>query len=148
MGFHVKFDIRVRGGGDSLEVVQFSVSEYYSRKSRFGDYSAGFILLDEDRIEQDRAANRSPEKEIGASPIEVILQRPNFEGLLLRLHPGMEQHYVAAENANRMLKKKWPTYRKNADRMAFQKRFDINDLRRLARHDDEIEKLSLKLRLL
>ena len=147
-GTDVKFDIRVCGGGDSLAVVQYSLSEYSKRKLQYGKYSRAFILLDQDRIEQDQAVGRNPTTALKESSMQIIWQRPNLEGLLLRLHDGMEQNFVAAEDARVRLRKLWPKYEKNVNVMKLQARFSISDLRRVAKYDKEIEKLLTMLWLI
>ena len=100
------------------------------------------MLLDADRIPQDRAAGRDAFRAAKKWGLKIILQRPNLEGLLLRLHEGREQRSITAEVAERELPKLWPEYVKGSLTAAHLKqRFSLVDLQRLARHDEQLRKL-------
>ena len=47
-----------------------------------------FVLLDEDRIQQDKKAGRDAHAVASKHKIEIILQLPNLEGLLLPIASG------------------------------------------------------------
>ena len=67
---------------------------------------------------------------------------PNLEGLLVRLYKGHETHFVPAQGALRQLRKLWPEYRKGTlSAGQLRRRFALADLRRAARHDEEMRKL-------
>ena len=67
---------------------------------------------------------------------------PNLEGLLVRLHEGRETHVIARHDAERQLRTLWPGYSKGSLRAEqLKQRFTLTDLRRAARHDDELGKL-------
>ena len=100
------------------------------------------MLLDSDRVETDRVAGRDARASAVNSRIELVLIVPNLEGLLVRLHKGCETRFVPARDALRQLRRLWPEYRKgtlSAERL--RRRFATADLRRAARHDEELEKL-------
>ena len=88
-GLHVHLDVRVCGGGDSFGIVEYSVEQYRQRR-RHGPYSAAMILLDADRVEDDRSHSRDPLTALGNEALSLIYLKPNIEGLLCRLHPGHE----------------------------------------------------------
>ena len=130
-------DIRVCGGGDSFGIVEYSVEQYRQRK-RHGPYSTALILLDADRVEDDRSRGRDPLTALGGEDLSLIFLKPNIEGLLIRLHRGYEGRFVSAREAKRMLQKLWPGYAKPASAEALGRRFESGDLRRVARHDTDI----------
>ena len=67
---------------------------------------------------------------------------PNLEGLLGRLHKGRETRVIAASDAERQLRKLWPEYRKGSlSAQELKRRLALTDLRRAARHDEELRKL-------
>ena len=136
-GLHVHLDIRVCGGGDSFGVVEYSVEQYRQRK-RHGPYSAALILLDADRIEGDRSRGRDPTKGLGGEDLHLIYQKPNIEGLLIRLHRGQENRFVSAGEVKRVLQRLWPDYAKPASAQALSRRFGLSDLQRAARYDDDL----------
>ena len=106
------------------------------------DISAKLVLLDRDRIEQDRQAGRDAQAVASESGLKIIFQNPNLEGLLLRLHEGYESRQIAAGDSIAELQKVWPTYSKSsltADQLSG--RFDVSNVRRAARHDEELRKL-------
>lgn len=141
-GLHLHLDAQVCGGGDSRAVVEFAERRYRLRTERFGRYSDGLVLLDKDRLEQDRRSGRSP---VSGGRLKRIWLRPNLEGLLLRLHPGHESRFLAAERAEEELKKLWLDYKKPCPADSLEQRFDLVDLRRAAHHDAD---LALLLELL
>ena len=74
--------------------------------------------------------------------MEIIFQKPNLEGLLLRLHEGHEQRSIGSEVAARELRKQWPEYAKASLTAAqLKQRFSLMDLQRAARHDEELGRL-------
>lgn len=67
---------------------------------------------------------------------------PNLEGLLVRLHEGHETRVIPATDAERQLWKLWPEYKKgllSAEQL--KRRLGLKDVRRAARHDEELRKL-------
>ena len=56
-GLHVHLDVIVCGGGDSFAVATHAVDQYRKRSKAYGEFSAGLVLLDADRLEEtDRVA--------------------------------------------------------------------------------------------
>lgn len=135
---HVHLDICVAQGGDSLAVVEFANFQYQKRRNRFGEYVAGFVLLDNDRLDRDRQSGRDPEPAL-APGLQIVFLKPNLEGVLLRLHSGRETLRPTARSAPRALKKDWPEYRKPAAADDLNKRFKSEDLRRAAMFDAQLK---------
>lgn len=138
---HLHVDIKTGHGGDSVVVVQ-EAARHLTRHSSKKDIIAKLVLLDSDRIKKDRQAGRDAQAVASESGLEIIFQNPNLEGLLLRLHQGHESRQIKAVDSMTKLQKVWPEYRKSsltADRL--RKHFDVSDVRRAARHDDDLRTL-------
>ena len=99
------------------------------------------VLLDRDRVDEDRAAGRDAPALAARSNLEIIYQDPNLEGLLFRLLPGNEQRQVAATRAETGLRRAWPEYRKppTVDQLA--RRLELGDVQRAAQYDQELRRL-------
>lgn len=71
-----------------------------------------------------------------------MLAKPNLEGLLIRLYEGRETRAVGAGDAAGQLRKLWPGYDKGAlTSQQLKRQFGLADLKRAARHDEELRKL-------
>lgn len=141
MGLHVHLDVKPGNGGDSVDVVEAAGRRLRSHPGR-REIKHRFVLLDSDRIRQDRQAGRDAFERARKWGLKLVFQNPNLEGLLLRLHEGHEQRSIGSEVAARELRKQWPEYEKaslSADRL--KQRFALQDLQRAARHDQEFRKL-------
>lgn len=146
-GLHLHVAIKTGNGGDSVDVVK-ETNRHLTRHPGKQDISAKLVLLDSDRIKKDRKAGRDAQAVASESGLEIIFQNPNLEGLLLRLHQGHESRQTKAVDSMTELQKVWPEYRKSsltADRLS--KRFDVSDVQRVARHDEELRKLLERLGL-
>lgn len=139
-GLHLHMHVKSMDGGDSLSVVE-QAGRYLAKRRWKRDVDDRLVLLDRDRMEDDRRAGRDAERAASNHGLEVIVQNPNLEGVLLRLHAGHERRQVAARDASAELRKVWPEYRKPppADRLI--ERFAASDLRRAARHDGRLRRL-------
>ena len=145
LSFHL--DIVVCGGGDSLAIAEHAVREYRRRGRLYGQFSAAWILLDYDRLEQDRRSGRDPAPEADTENLKLVYLKPNIEGTLLKFHPGQEKRSPAVNSAERELRRFWPQYRKPASAWELRKRFGIEDIRRAARHDGGLRWMLEKLTL-
>lgn len=137
-GLHLHLDIMVAGGNDSRWVVEYAVDRRRRRNETKMRDSGALVFLDSDRLAEDRAAGRDPETVRGREHLQLVYLRPNLEGLLIRLHRGQERRIVAALDAERELQRLWPEYRKPMPVAALRERFGPDDLRRAARHDDDL----------
>ena len=135
-GLHLHLDIAVAGGGDSRAVVEYAVDRRRRRNDTKVRDKGALVFLDADRLDEDRAAGRDPETVEGRGDLQPVYLRPNLEGLLIRLHPGQERRFVAARDAEKRLRELWPEYDKPVSAATLAKRFDLDDLRRAAVHDD------------
>ncbi|MDE0157597.1 MAG: hypothetical protein OXS28_18595 [Gammaproteobacteria bacterium] len=125
------------GGGDSVTVVE-TAARHISKRS---GYSEQLVLLDNDRIRQDKKAGRNAEFVASANRLEIILLNPNLEGLLLKLHSGQERRQVRSQDALKELRKVWPEYDKPPTADQLDQRFGVSDLLRVAQHDEHLQKL-------
>ena len=139
-GLRLHLRVKSMHGGDSLSVVEQS-GRYLAKHPGMRSIDARLVLLDRDRMPDDLRAGRDAEGAARSHGLEVIVQNPNLEGVLLRLHAGHERRQVAARDAAAELRKVWPEYRKPpaADRLT--ERFATSDLRRAARHDGRLRRL-------
>ena len=126
-GRHLHLDIGVAGGGDTRSVVEYAADRRRRRMESRGPDEAALVLLDSDRLQQDRTTGRDPDTVEGRERLQLVFLRPNLEGLLLRLHPGRETEFVAANDAGRRLKQLWPGYVKPMRAKALGQRFGIED---------------------
>lgn len=147
-GLHRHLDVVVAGGGDIRSVVEFAVERRRRHVDSKGRDKGAIVLVDADRVAQDRAAGRDPETVEGLERLQLVYLTPNLEGLLIRLHNGCETQFVAADDAERRLRRLWPEYRKPMPAAALGKRFDLEDLRRAAPYDRHLGDALLLLGLL
>ena len=136
-GLHLHLDVFVAGGGDGAGIVRRCAERCEKGKP----YVRRLVLLDADRIPEDRTNDRAPEPVAAKADIDLILLEPSLEGVLLRLHKGQETRKPARQNTESELRKLWPDYRKPPKADDLEKRFDLGDLRRAAKRDAHLRKL-------
>lgn len=138
---HLHLNVKTASGGNSVAVVKEAV-RHLTRHLDRRDISHRLVLLDRDRHAQDVQAGRDAQVVASRSMLEIIFQKPNLEGLLLRLHPGHESRAIAAGDSMVELRRVWPEYRKSAlTAEQLNRRFTISDLRRAASYDEELRRL-------
>ena len=139
-GLHLHLDTKSAYGGDSVVVVE-EAARYLNRHPGRRDISDKLVLLDSDRIRQDKQAGRDAQSVASKEKLKLIFLRPNLEGLLFRLHEGHERRKIV-NNAETELRKVWPEYSKRrltADQL--RRRFALSDLQRAAQYDNELKRL-------
>ena len=140
----VTLDVHLRSwegsGGDSLSVVR-DMSRFLKRQQFTPEVETKLVLLDQDRIDEDYRNGRDARAFARQSGIGIVLQTPNLEGLLLRLHPNYEQRVVSAREAERELKRVWRSYKKPPTSTQLSNRFSLADLRRAAKYDPDLLQL-------
>lgn len=139
-GRRLHLDVKVGQGGDSVAVVEHAAC-HLSRRSFNKEFSAKLVLLDSDRIERDKEAGRDARAVAKRHGLKIIMQAPNLEGLLVRLHGRHERRQVPANNADAELKKLWPEYEKSVTKEQLARRFDIAAVHRAAMHDRDLREL-------
>lgn len=139
-GLHLHLNIRPATGGDSYAIVEHArrrLKRHAGRK----EFQHTLVLLDRDRVNQDRGAGRDAPALAAKAHLQIIYQEPNLEGLLLRLHGNQEQRRVAAISAEAELRRLWPEYRKPPSVEQLKQRFKLEDVRRAAQYDQELRRL-------
>ena len=127
------------GGGGFKSMLEGAVRQHARRCKTRGAYQARFLIVDEDRVEQGDWSIEKLRREAGRHKITVCVQRPNHEGLLLRMMRGMEREISDAASAETKLKSRWPSYRKPANAHTLGRQFSIEDLVRVATVDPDLE---------
>jgi len=140
---HVHYDARVLGGGDPLHMVQKALREL--RQAQPG-FAARLLLLDADRFDAVRERGEQARRLAQRSGIELFLQEPDQEAVLLRLHVGHEQD-LAASPALRPLQRVWPDYTKPTSRKILANRFATADLHRARLRNRMLDDLLIALDL-
>ena len=138
-GLHLHLNVGLGYGGDSVVVVE-EAARYLNRHFERRDISYRLVLLDSDRIEQDRHAGRDAQSVALKEKLKLIFLHPNLEGLLLRLHEGYENRRIV-NNAETELRKVWPEYSKQLTADELSRRFTLSDLQRAAQYDIELKRL-------
>ena len=139
-GLHLHLNVGLGNGGSSVVVVG-EAARYLNRHSGKRDISDRLVLLDSDRIRQDKQAGRDAQSVASKENLKLIFVRPKLEGLLLRLHEGHERR-INVNNAMAELRKVWPQYsKKKLTAGQLKQRFALSNLQRAARHDNELKRL-------
>ena len=139
-GLHVHVRVEPGSGGGSVAVVRAAARSL----KRFGreDISAKVVLLDRDRVTRNEKEGHDAQAEAAKAHLEIIFQKPNLEGVLLRLYEGHESRRVQASDTKRELQKLWRDYDKSsltAEQLS--QRFTVSDVRRAAKHDRQLRRL-------
>ena len=127
-------------GGDTVTIVREAHRSLKKRRGRI-QYKARLVLLDKDRVDADLQAGLNADAIASELGFEIIYQDPNLEGLLIRLHPGLEQKSVARGTEGERLRKLWPEYSKPPTAHQLIRQFGLDDLRRAAHYDRGLKRL-------
>lgn len=138
-GLHLHLNVGLGHGGDSVSVVE-EAARYLNRHFERRDISDKLVMLDSDRIRQDKQAGRDAQSVASKENLELIFLHPNLEGLLLRLHEGHGNRRIG-NNAEAELRKVWPEYSKQLTADQLSQRFALSDLQRAAQYDTELKRL-------
>lgn len=138
---YVHLDCKVLGGGGyktMLEGARF----YIERKNRKKSENCT-LLIDVDRSERDDGWSLAKlTTEAKKYNINVCMQKPSLEGLLLRLFSGKENlQPSSSSDAKKELCKLWPDYEKSFNADALKRKFTLIDLLRAAKFDPELHRL-------
>jgi hypothetical protein len=138
---HIHLDGVLLGGGGFKSMLEKAVRQHLWQCKTKGAYQARFLIVDGDRAEQGDWSIEKLRREAAKHKITVFVQRPNHEGLLLRMMPGMEREISDARSTETKLKSQWPGYRKPVNAHALGRQFSIGDLLRLASVDSDLRTL-------
>ena len=78
-GLHLHLNTKPADGGDSVVVVE-EAARYLNRHPGRRDISDRLVLLDSDRIRQDKQAGRDAQSMASKEKLKLIFLRPNLEG--------------------------------------------------------------------
>ena len=137
---HLHLDIKLGTGGDSVSVVE-DAGRRLARHPGRPHIVRQLVLLDRDRIEADLRNGRDARAVATRWRLDLVLQDPNLEGLLLRLHRGYEQRRPEAKDTLAELRRVWRDYSKPPTADELIRRFSLADLGRAARYDEESRRL-------
>ena len=144
---HIHLDCFPLGGGGFKSMLEKTV-RLQKRHSRAGPYKACFLIMDRDRAEQGDWSIERLRREAAKHKINICVQKPNHEGLLLRMMPGMEQESPDASSAENRLKSRWATYQKPVNAQTLARKFSLDDLLRVAQLDPDLRSLLKKIGLM
>ena len=114
----------------------------------FGIYRDRFLVVDGDRASKGDWSIEELKSHASEYRITVIVQKPNHEGLLLRLLPGRERRVPNASSASALLKAQWPNYEKPVNANTLRCRYSLGDLIRVATFDEDLAMLLERIGLM
>ena len=136
---HLHLDICKGRGGSPMDVLMSSVNGR-KRGRRHGEYAASICIMDCDRLDVD--PRRQEIRDLANKErLDLVLQNPDFEGLLVRLHPGQETRQIPVGRSQVELRRHWQDYAKPPIAKSLADRFDLADLGRAAAYDEDLRRL-------
>jgi len=138
-GLHIHLDCKPLSGGGLEAMLKRAI--VYRKRGLKREYEASFLIVDGDRADSGDCSIDELRRRADRSNIRVCVQQPNQEGLLLRMLPGKERLRPDKESAIRLLRAEWPDYQKPVDAYTLSQRFSIDDLRRVAAVDLDLQHL-------
>jgi hypothetical protein len=101
------------------------------------------LLVDSDRAQRgdDGWSLLQLKQESLKHKINVCVQNPNQEGLLVRMMLGNECLKPSAARVQKQLRSIWPEYQKPVDAQSLASKFALSDLLRVAHIDPELKML-------
>jgi hypothetical protein len=136
-GLSVHLQCRVLSGGGFRTMLR-NAAIYRDQERRKGHIQAAFLILDEDRAYSGDWPIEQLRRESQKEGFILCGQKPNFEGLLIRMHPGRERTIAVSVNVDTQLLTLFPSYKKPIDANTLCQRFTLNDLMRVARFEVEL----------
>jgi hypothetical protein len=129
------------GGGSQESMLEKARRKLVEAKKK-GSFVRALLLVDRDR--QDNPLPETFRQDTKSARLTLILQEPNFEGVLCRLHSNYNQQELDSQKAKTLIKKLWPDYDKaKLDASQLRHRFGckldgLDALQRLAERDEEL----------
>lgn len=145
-GLRIHLDCKPLSGGGLESMLKRSI--VYRKRGLTRPYQASYLIVDADRADRGDCSIDELRRQAHRSNIRVCVQEPNQEGLLLRMLPGNECLRPDKESAMRLLRAQWPDYEKPVDAYTLSQRFSIDDLRRVAVFDHDLQHLLTVIGLL
>jgi hypothetical protein len=140
-GLHIHLECHPLSGGGFKTMLERAVS-FRKRGVTKGAYKASFLVVDEDRAAAGDWPISQLKQEAASQNITVCCQRPNLEGMLLRMMPGKENAtFTGVSSASQQLVSAWPNYRKPVDARTLGSKYSLDDLKRVARIETDLHEL-------
>lgn len=132
---HVHLDCQALNGGGYKSMLEKAVRER-KRKER-NKAKCSILLVDSDRDERndDGWSLEELKQKALKQKINVCIQNPNFEGLLLKM---LQKNSIKTQN---QFRRAWPDYKKPADARTLSGKFSLDDLLRVAHKDLDLKNL-------
>jgi hypothetical protein len=135
---HIHLDSAPLDGGGFKSMLKNAIHLHHKRCNNKGSYQDRFLIVDEDRASYGDWTIEELSRHAASNSLKLVIQRPNHEGLLLRMFPNMEKVIVERQFVERKLRMLWPNYKKPENANALIQRFTIEDLLRVAKHDHDL----------
>jgi hypothetical protein len=137
-GLHVHLDCQTLQGGGYKTMLERAVRER-KRKERYKS-KFSILLVDGDRAERgdDGWTLVQLKQQASMENINVCVQCPNLEGVLLRMLPSNERLQPSGAKAHSQLRQAWQEYDRPADARMLAAKFTLDDLLRVAKVDVEL----------
>ncbi len=148
-GLHIHLDCEPLTGGSYETMLKKAVYLKKRNDKTKTKAKACILLVDSDRATQrDDGWSLAQLKEAAEKENFIVcVQRPNQEGILLRLLTGKANLELNTVKTKEKLNQAWPTYKKPVDAYTLSAKFSIEDLARAAKVDPELKILLLKIGL-
>ena len=148
-GLALYLDAHNARGGYPEKIVKNCIGTIRTLPNRRESYVDHFILLDSDVLKDDIELGRNPVKLAKENDINLIFLEPNIEGFYYRMcKEGNEKTILDKDKVENELERIWPDYKKNISKDDLIHKFTVEDIRRVAKYDKNVEKLLSILGLL
>ena len=147
-GLHIHLDSYPLGGGGFKSMLEKAVHLHDRHRKAKGAYRDRFLIIDADRTAYGDWSIDKLKQEATKHAINVCVQRPNHEGLLLRMMRGMETETPDTTAVQAKLKLRWPNYQRPVNAQTLGRRFSLGDLLRMANVDADFGILLKKIGLM
>ena len=136
-GLHLHLETRVIGGGGFSNLVS-EAHRMRTVAARHGTpFRESFLVIDSDRAATGDWSTdkvRAHAKELG---LIVCFQRPNHEGVILRMFRGNEMSNFSRSSVDHQIQAVWPNYQKGQNAEKIAQRYLVDDLIRMAKYDED-----------
>lgn len=147
---HIHLDCEVLSGGGYKTMLERAVI-YRSRREKIkGKAKISILVVDTDRAENNDDGWSLEQLLLEAKKhnFDTWLQKPNLEGVLLRMLSQDEPPPSTAYSAHNQVLRKWSSYKKPADTRTLMNKFSYDHLVRAARSDEHLNNFLNKIGLL